>query len=270
VEEYAYTSTMGNLRLKSNIFSSISVVILTYLIPLLSCGCQVEKPLTISEGLDTPSPMATIEVPTPQPEISTMIVPLGKPLNIDGTMSQGEWDNAKVEKFPDGSELFLMDCEGYLYLGIRASTTEMIVGNILIDRGDEIAILHSSAALGTAIYRKVTESWQRSQDFVWFFRKTDNSEIAQAERDAFLKQEHWIAANALMGIPNELEYQIKTTDETQRMAVIFIRSSNPDMKIPWPNDLDDDCIMPTVGGLPAQMHFAPEKWETIGIPYSES
>jgi hypothetical protein len=184
-------------------------------------------------------------------------------------MSPGEWDSAGVETFSDGSELFLMYSDGYLYLGIRANTPEMIVGNIFINRGDEIAILHSSAALGTALYQKGMGSWQQTQGFVWRCRKTDNSEVAQAERAAFLKEEHWMAANARMGSPNELEYQIEVTNETLRLAVNFIRASNPNVKIPWPNDLDDDCIKPTPGGMPAQLHFSPDRWATIGMPYSE-
>jgi hypothetical protein len=92
-------------------------------------------------------------------------VPQGKPIAIDGTISPGEWDNAGVETFSDNSELLLMHSEGYLYLGIRANTPEMIAGNIFIDRGDEIAILHSSAALGTALYERGIDSWQQTQGF---------------------------------------------------------------------------------------------------------
>ena len=162
-----------------------------------------------------------------------------------------------------------MDGEGYMYLGIRATTPEMIVGNIFVDHGDEIVILHSSAALGTALYQKGMGSWQQTQGFVWHCRRTDNSEVAQAERDAFLKEEHWVAANARMGAPNELEYQIEVTNETLRLAVNFIRASNTSVKIPWPSDLDDDCIKPTPGGMPAQMHFSPDTWATFEIPHSE-
>ena len=118
------------------------------------------------------------------------------PLAIDGTISPSEWDSAGVETFSDGSELFLMYSEGYLYLGIRSNTPEMIAGNIFIDRGDEITIPHSSAALGTAIYEKGTGGWQQTQGFIWCCRRTDNGETAQAERDAFLEEEHWVAANS--------------------------------------------------------------------------
>ena len=139
----------------------------------------------------------------------------------------------------------------------------MIVGNVFINRGDEIAILHSSAALGTAIYQNGEDSWQQIQNFIWRCRDTSNSESAQAERFEFLLEEDWVAANAGMGTPNELEYQIKITNQDLRLAVNFIRASNPDDKIPWPPDLGDDCIKLTPGGLPPDMHFSPELWGMI-------
>jgi len=100
-------------------------------------------------------------------------------------------------------------------------------------------------------------------------RGTFDSEAAQAERAAFLQEEHWVAANSRMGTPNELEYQIEVTNESLRTAVSFIRGSNPNAKIPWPNDLDDDCIKPTPGDMPAQYHFSPDKWATIDMSSSD-
>lgn len=202
---------------------------------------------------------------TPSVEISMIIVPRGTPGTIDGIMSPGEWDNARIETFADGSELFFMHNEGYLYLAIRASSSEMIVGNVFLDQGDKISILHSSAALGTAQYERNVEGWQQAQNFAWRCRMTDDSDAALAERAAFLEEERWIAANALMGTPNELEYQIEMSNVALRMAVNFIRSSNRNEKIPWPTELDDDVIKPTPGGLPAEMFFSPEKWAILDL-----
>ncbi|MCJ7622410.1 MAG: formylglycine-generating enzyme family protein, partial [Anaerolineaceae bacterium] len=154
--------------------------------------------------------------------LDSIIVPPGNPPIIDGTMSFGEWDNATVESFTDGSELFLIHADGYLYLGIQAETADMIGGNIFINRGDEIVILHSSAALGTAIYQKAEDSWQQIQDFNWRCRETDRSDAAQTAHDAFLQQEGWLAANSRMGNPNELEYQIEMPEKNIRLAVIFL------------------------------------------------
>jgi CubicO group peptidase (beta-lactamase class C family) len=227
----------------------------------------VATPTTAPAGRDAP---VLSETPTGVSSSltapSTIAVPQGNPPAIDGTMSPGEWDSAAVEPFSDGSKLLMLYSEGYLYLGIRANTPEMIVGNLFVDHGDEIAILHSSAALGTALYERRMGSWQQTQGFEWRCRRTDNGQAARAERDAFLQEEHWVAANARMGSANEAEYKVEMTNETLRIAVNFLRASKPDVKIAWPNALDDDCIKPTPGGLPVQMHFSPDRWATISTP----
>jgi formylglycine-generating enzyme required for sulfatase activity len=197
--------------------------------------------------------------------LDPIFVPSGLAATIDGTMSTGEWDNAAVETFADGSKLFLMSADGYLYLGIRGNTPDMIAGNIFINRGDEILILHSSAALGTAIYQKGEDSWQQIQNFNWRCRNTSQSDTAQEEREAFLQQESWLAANSRMGTPNELEYRIELTKDSLRLAVNFIKTSNTDEKIPWPTNLEDDCIKPTPGGLPVSLYFSPQNWSTLDV-----
>jgi hypothetical protein len=210
------------------------------LLLILSTGCQASKTGSLS-------------------------VPRGRPAAIDGTLVPGEWDTARIETFADGSELLLMHDQGYLYLGIRGATPEMIVGNVFIQQGDEIRILHTSAALGTAVYTRGTENWQQTQAFDWRCRRTDSSETAQAERDAFLQQEGWTSINARMGAPNELEVQIKLSSPPFRLAANLLRSSAPSVKHVWPSDLDDDTTRPTPGGLPPQMSFSPDHWAEIDV-----
>jgi hypothetical protein len=229
---------------------------LTLLMPVLCSGCRQRA----SSSGSAPGH------PTAVTELSAISVPQGQPFALDGTLSPGEWDSARVDHFADGSELLLMHNEGYLYLGIRANTPEMIVANVFVHHGDEIAILHSSAALGTALYREEAAGWQQTQAFDWRCRSTDHSEQAQSERHAFLQQEHWVAANSLMGSPNELEYQIAVSREGLRLAVSLVRASKPDVKTPWPAALDDDCVLPTPGGLPEQLQFSPDRWAVIGLP----
>ncbi len=122
-----------------------------------------------------------------------LVVPVGFPPTIDGTFSPGEWDDATVETFADGSQLLLLQAGDFIYLGIRANESGTIAGNVFISRGDEIAILHTSAALGTAIYQQGVDGWQQTQDFTWRCRNTDNSESAQAERAEFLQHGHQAA-----------------------------------------------------------------------------
>jgi len=199
------------------------------------------------------------------PAAEGIAVPADSPPVIDGTISPGEWDRARVEHFADWSELLLMHADGALYLGIRSVTEEMIVANVFLDLGEEIAILHTSAALGTARYARGADAWHLTQDFDWCCRSTLETPAAQAARDAFLQSDGWTSINARVGAPDEVEIQIEIPADTMRLAVNILRSSNPDEKAPWPADLDDDCILPTPGGLPESLHFAPETWALITL-----
>lgn len=168
-----------------------------------------------------------------------------------------------METFSDGSELLILQKEGWLYIAIRANTPGMIAGNVFLQQGDRVKILHSSAALGTAVYQKNGMVWQQIQGFDWRCRDTSYTEAAKAERADFLKQEGWLAANSRMGTPNELEYQIALGGDSIQLAVNFLRASNPGEKMPFPTGLDDDCILPTPGGYPREMRFSPERWMEI-------
>ena len=172
-------------------------------------------------------------------------IPNGNPPVLDGTISSDEWNDARLELFSDGSTLLMMHHEGYLYVGIRAKTPVMIVGKIFIDQKDHGAILHSSAALSTAIYENGADSWAQTQAFSWDCRSTSNSPSAIAEREEFLQREGWVANNSRMGTPQELEYKIAMPNRTLRLAVTFTRASDLSERIYWPNGLEDDCTKPT-------------------------
>lgn len=199
------------------------------------------------------------------PNSTSTFVPVGNPSTIDGSLTSGEWQAARVEYFADGSELHLMQADGYLYLGIRSKTPEMIASNVFIQHAEEIEILHTSTALGTAIYQKEIDGWHQVQDFTWKCRDTSNSENAKAEREKFLLEEGWVGVNTWIGTPEELEYRIKLSDEPVRLAVTIIRTSPPYEKIPWPAYLDDDCIKDTPDGLLDTMHFSPEDWVRLEV-----
>ncbi len=218
-------------------------------------GCAGLSPAALTEGERPPAGENLILVPALDPG-------QGSPV-IDGTMTAGEWDQAWQGVFADGSELFLLQAGSALYLAIRSSTPDMIVGNVHLLRGEEISILHTSAALGTAVFRQGETGWDLVKDFAWCCRGTSLSEAALAEREAFLEAEGWTGVNSRVGTPNELEYRIEMAEEQLQIAVAILRATEPDLKIPWPADLVDDVIRLTPGGLPGRMDFTPEEWVTI-------
>ena len=251
--------------MRSTITVPIYPITVFVLISALLTGCGDKRPSPTSAEIDPPQIEFPIKTPDSKIDPLTISVPSGQLPVIDGTISPGEWHNAIIEYFNDGSELLLLQSEGYLFVGIRAKTPGMIAGNIFIHRSDEIAILHVSAALGTAIYHQETEFWQQIKGFDWCCRAVSLNDSTQAERETFFQKERWISVNSWVGMPNELEYQIEAGNEPLRLAANYIQTSDPNKKIPWPSNLEDDCIKPTPGGLSEQLYFSPADWVQLNL-----
>ena len=239
-------------------------VIMIIFVLLNACGNNETTPTSTaptvtSSPIVTPQAAEQTAVPLTASPSSQTAAPTHPPI-IDGIFSLNEWAAAEIAVLSDGSELFTMQDEDYLYLGIRSVTPEMIGANVFVAEGGQVRILHTSAALGTAVYQLNSDIWQQTKDFDWQCRETSNSESAQAERAAYLQQNQWLAANSRMGVPNELEYQIEITDPSQRLAVSVFRSSTPNKRTFWPPTLNDDTIQPYPGGLPKELHFSPDQW----------
>jgi len=253
---------------------SVAIVCLIVVMSGILAACVIgttPETTTTSQPSASPSNITPTENPTSPVSADLVIaIPNWNPPALDGTMSADEWSGAKRELFSDGSELLMKYHEGYLYLGIRASAPGMIVGNIFVDYGDHVSILHSSAALGTAIYEKSTDGFQQTQDFVWCCRSSSNSPSAQAERDTFLQQEGWVADNSYMGTPQELEYKIAMPDGSLRLAVTFTPASDVSVRIYWPLSLADDSIEPPQGEFPKNMQFSLSTWATVVADKTEA
>ena len=217
----------------------------------------------------TPVPPAATTVPptaTPVPPTDTLEplnlsieAPQGNPATLDGILSPGEWDDARVEELARGGELLLMHDEGYLYLGIRSRV--LGYGSICVAQGDQISILHSSAALGTAVFEKDENDWKRTRQFAWCCRSlTDHS-----QREEHLQQEGWSASIGYLGTPEEMEYQIAMPEGALTLAMVYQEGRGLGSAYWWPEHLDDDCrgIVLLSGDPPERLQFSPEKWMTV-------
>lgn len=241
---------------------------------LCSCGQSTQTAGNL-RATASQTPAITTTIPPAQPaatgEIPDLAGPVllfprldGEPPTIDGIISESEWDQANVETYADGSELMLMRSNGWLYLAIRASGRDLIVGNVYLLHGDQISIHHASAALGTALYQQGVVAWERTQSFTWRCRDTGSSEAAQADRAIFLEEEGWLAGNSRMGTPNELEYQIALTDELSALAVVFLQGEEPILHS-YPIGLEDDSVQVFASGIPEQMQLTTQLWAKISL-----
>jgi hypothetical protein len=241
-------------------------ILFPLLLLILSAGCAGETTFAVPPSPEVPISSPTSALPTVLAGQWLVFSQPGSAPIIDGTISPGEWDHALHELLSDGSELFFIHDQEALYVGIKAASTEMIAANIFIETQDLVHILHSSAALGTAVYEDGPDNWSRRQNFDWCCRTSGNNNTAINERAQFLRAENWVAANSRTGTPNHLEYQIEFADNASRVAVSFMRSSDPDKRIFWPEELEDGSTKAYPGGLPAEIEFSPEEWTSLTVP----
>jgi len=234
-----------------------------------STPTEILPTLMLTENIPAPTsqPTETSLPPTDGPEVeaSEIVVPAGTVAIIDGVLSADEWEAAIQIDLVDESQLFLMHAGGYLYLGMRGKPEP--VTSLCIDQSEQVSILHSSAAIGTAVYQFGDGVWELVRDFEWCCRETTDSPQAQAALGKHLQDEGWVANNGRVGVPEEIEFQIAMPDNSLRLAVNSIGPPYYRSVLSWPNDLADDCssLEMITGPIPEQAQFSLEEWITLSI-----
>ena len=199
----------------------------------------------------------------PASQDSTVTVPRGA-ATLDGTLAPGEWPGAYLGRLTGDGEVLLMYDGGFLYLGVRRRAD--LVVTVCLDRGDSVAVLHSSAALGTAVYRRGPNGWDLTRRFIWELRDSTMTAAAQREREAFLQREGWVATNAYVGARTDTEFAIAMPSGRLRLAVVPMSVGEGYQETAWwPGRLADGCRVGDLlsGHLPTLLHFAPDTWMTV-------
>lgn len=203
-----------------------------------------------------------VQSPTQEQEGSSPEDPFFGPA-IDGSIEIEEWNRAKVFSFDNGAELYLLISGKHLYLAIQAEAGEMIAGNVFLENDGQVSVLHTSAALGTALYQKQGEGYQMDRDFEWCCRSRVENEASRKAREEFYGEEGWLGINSFLGSQNELEYKILLQDYSGALAVNFIYADGEGEKQVWPVGLDDGVAQPTTGGFPEILEFSIDDWITV-------
>ena len=196
---------------------------------------------------------------------ATVIVPHGEAITLDGVMGPDEWSDADRVRIADGAWLYLKKADGFLFLGV--ATPEPVVGNVLIQTGSDVLVLHSSAALGTAVYAKEEDLWRRTRDFRWRCRGRTLTERVREERETFLREEGWLASITYQGAGNHLEIQIAAPTGDVRLMLVLLPAARPSALFTWPDDVVQDLFP---GPIPAEGHFDPREWPILTLSEEES
>jgi hypothetical protein len=191
-------------------------------------------------------------------------VPHGTAAVLDGTLAEGEWSDALQIRLNDQAHLMLKHADGFLFLGIQATTRGF--ASPLIVGGGEILVLHASAALGTAIYAREGDAWTLRQDYVYECRSTGFYPYALTQRARFLEQNGWLGTIVYLGDPTQFEYQILWGDGPLTFLFMFMEFTDPIQFLSWPLDPTASApysAMISADPTPAEFHCTLDEWATL-------
>ncbi len=210
-------------------------------------------------GLATPPTTAlptSVADATTVPEAAEVVrVPAGALATIDGVLGPDEWSGALGFPMSDGAVLRLMHDEETLYLAVEGDEVGSV--NVVVAAGGAVWVLHSSAALGSALYQPGAEEWELSHSFSWCCRNRRDP----TERLALLEEEGWQANIGFTGDPGIVEYQIGLPWSGAALAVSSIRD-DADRGF-WPVGLSSEEQGQLVGSPPDTRSYATEAWPII-------
>ncbi len=187
-------------------------------------------------------------------------------VTLDGRVDETEWKAASTQQLEGGGTVRLMFGDNLLYVGIRgpaAGTAHVCVGS-----GDEVRILHVSAAVGSALYRQAAGSWTLQSPFSWSLREPGLTGAPADARTAYLQKEGWVGTVSRMGRDTDRELVIDRSRfrSPLRLAVAYVATTSGGLGgvSRWP-DLSDTCSdQKTIAGhLPEKARFLVNDWALV-------
>lgn len=201
--------------------------------------------------------------------------PIGPAPTLDGAIGDDEWAGAlRIER--DGHTLFLMRDGGRVSVGVR-SPAEFVITTICIRDGDRVRIVHASAALGEAVYRRDGDSWaQESTPDAWARFGHDRAAWPGLQQ-SFFADHGWTGSHANMGAATDtelavaLEALVDDAGEPLPFAIVLYEparnAADSRVLLTLPADLSDDAISHGInaGFWPETASFATESWTMIDL-----
>lgn len=187
-------------------------------------------------------------------------------ITLDGRVEEAEWKAASTQQLEGGGTVQLMIRDNLLYLGIRGPAEGM--AHVCAGASDEVRILHLSAAVGSAVYRRTGDSWKLQTPFSWSLRDTALTGAPANARTAYLQKEGWVGSVSKMGSPTDREVIIDRArfKSPLRLAVAYVATTNgePGGVSRWP-DIRDSCTdqKSVAGHLPDSAQFLVNDWALV-------
>ncbi len=184
-----------------------------------------------------------------------------EPIIPDGRFTESAWERAEVVG-NDAIELSIVRGPDWLGFGLR--TNPLFVATLCVEQGDEVHVLHASAAVGRARYRHDDGMWRLLESFEWALRGTNDDPVEPDARSAYLAREGWVAHTVQTGRPGHTEFLLDTRrfDEPVRVSVSLMMAAEPHPVDGWPVEAGQGCAAhDTVAGPPlGEIVFATDRW----------
>jgi hypothetical protein len=164
-------------------------------------------------------------------------VPFAPAPKIDGKSADGEWSSA-VAVPVSGGRVLLQHDGAKLYVAVITDSQQIV--SLFVGTGDEARVLHASARLGEARYRRKDDAWPATREFD--FRPPS------AE---FQAKEKWIANTIGLGGKGCIELAVELAafgldasdaSKRPRIALTTMAPMSATGGVRWPAGLDDDTV----------------------------
>ncbi len=227
------------------------------------CACAAPSPTTSATPVEQ-STSTSVEAVTSTAPISApgrfVEVPAASGPVIDGVLGWGEWDDAFLDTMSDGSSVFSIHDGETLYVAVETDGIGAV--NLALATEEEIWILHSSAALGSARYVPSGADWELVHGFSWCCRSSTDD----ADRKSLLADEGWQANIGFEGDEGVVEFEVELTWHGAALAVSFITGTGTEAF--WPVDLSSAAQEQLVGARQSGVDFRLDEW-LVFVPLGE-
>lgn len=194
---------------------------------------------------------------------------------VDGEVFREEWSGAYVTTLSDSNQVLLARDAEHLYVALRLSRRGF--GSLCVQKGDEVRILHASAALGTAAYTRDEDAWRLVEPFDFTMRETGNSDDVQRKRAAFLESHGWVASTVRMGegepvLEQEYAIQVDLFDPKKSLLGVVVVLLEPEPTLAQvPGTHDNGCadLELVQGFAPENTQFNPSGWLPLDLGREE-
>ena len=182
---------------------------------------------------------------------------------LDGVVNAHELEGAAVHEIP-GGELFLRRSGQILDVAIR--TSPLSVASLCLAAGNEVHVLHASAALGAVTYRRRDATYVSSENFEWGMREQGMDEQTQSLRQRYFADHGWVASTMRMGTRGQVEMRIDLDRLPPGPVHVALGLMSEDGSVSgWPRERAGECANQGLvsGSPPASLEFSPDNWPRV-------